>query len=169
MFGWREGEIGMKMAALLERKLAEGVEVRVIVDGFGSRPYEQAREMFTGLAAAGAQIVVNDVFPLDRDGLFPDGQRVDWRQDEVGRADHRKLYVIDGAVAWTGGAGIEDHFENGGFHDVMVRVTGRCRPAGAGGVPDELQRARRAASRPSCRRSSRSRPTPARRLSRSRR
>ena len=124
MFGWREGEIGMRMAALLERKLAEGVEVRVIVDGFGSRPYEQAREMFTGLAAAGAQIVVNDVFPPDRDGLFPDGQKVDWRQDEVGRADHRKLYVIDGAVAWTGGAGIEDHFENGGFHDVMVRVTG---------------------------------------------
>lgn len=124
MFGWREGEIGMRMAALLERKLADGVEVRVIVDGFGSRPYEQAREMFTSLAAAGAQIVVNDVFPLDRDGLYPDGQRIDWRQDEIGRADHRKLYVIDGAVAWTGGAGIEDHFENGGFHDVMVRVTG---------------------------------------------
>ena len=48
----------------------------------------------------------------------------DWRQDDVGRADHRKLYVIDGKVAWTGGAGIEDHFENGGFHDVMARVTG---------------------------------------------
>jgi cardiolipin synthase len=123
MFGWREGEVGMRMAALLERKLAEGVEVRMIVDGFGSRPYKQAREMFTGLAAAGAQIVVNDVFPPDRDGLYPNGQ-VDWRQDEIGRADHRKLYVIDGAIAWTGGAGIEDHFENGGFHDVMVRVTG---------------------------------------------
>jgi cardiolipin synthase len=124
MFGWREGEVGTEMAALLERKLAEGVEVRVIVDGFGSRPYKEAREMFSGLAAAGAQIVVNDVFPLDRDGLYPDDQHVDWHQDEVGRADHRKLYVIDGAVAWTGGAGIEDHFENGGFHDVMVRVTG---------------------------------------------
>jgi cardiolipin synthase len=124
MFGWREGEIGMRMAGLLKRKLAEGVDVRVIVDGFGSRPYEQAREMFTSLAAAGAQIVVNDVFPWDRDGLYPDGQRVDWRQDELGRADHRKLYVIDGTVAWTGGAGIEDHFENGGFHDVMVRITG---------------------------------------------
>jgi cardiolipin synthase len=124
MFGWREGEVGMEMAALLRRKLAEGVEVRVIVDSFGSRPYEEAREMFSGLADAGAQIVVNDVFPLDRDGLFPDGQHIDWRQDEVGRADHRKLYVIDGAVAWTGGAGIEDHFRNGGFHDVMVRVTG---------------------------------------------
>jgi cardiolipin synthase A/B len=124
MFGWREGEVGTKMAELLRRKLADGVEVRVIVDGFGSRPYEQAREMFTALAQAGAQIVVNDVFPLDRDGLYPDEQRVDWRQDEVGRADHRKLYVIDGAVTWTGGAGIEDHFQNGGFHDVMVRVTG---------------------------------------------
>ena len=124
MFGWREGDVGMRMASLLERKLAEGVEVRVIVDGFGSRPYSDANEMFTALAAAGAQIVVNDVFPLDRDGLFPDDQHIDWRQDEVGRADHRKLYVVDGAVAWTGGAGIEDHFENGGFHDVMVRVTG---------------------------------------------
>ncbi|MET0560471.1 MAG: phosphatidylserine/phosphatidylglycerophosphate/cardiolipin synthase family protein [Gaiellaceae bacterium] len=124
MFGWREGSVGMQMAELLERKIAEGVEVRVIVDGYGSRPHGEAREMFTQLAASGAQIVVNDVFPLDRDGLYPDGQHLDWRQDEVGRADHRKLYVIDGSVAWTGGAGIEDHFENGGFHDVMVRVTG---------------------------------------------
>ena len=124
MFGWREGEVGTRMAALLRRKLDEGVEVRVIVDGFGSRPYKEAREMFTGLADAGAQIVVNDVFPLDRDGLYPEDQSVDWRQDEVGRADHRKLYVIDGSIAWTGGAGIEDHFENGGFHDVMARVTG---------------------------------------------
>ena len=38
MFSWREGEVGMAIAALLERKLAEGVEVRVIVDGLGSRP-----------------------------------------------------------------------------------------------------------------------------------
>jgi cardiolipin synthase A/B len=124
MFGWREGEVGTKMADLLERKLVDGVEVRVIVDGLGSRPFGAAREMFTRLAAAGAQIVVNDVVPIDRDGLYPNGRRLDWRQDELGRSDHRKLYVVDGAVAWTGGAGLEDHFENGGFHDVMVRVTG---------------------------------------------
>src|SRR5688572_28419088 len=124
MFGWREGEVGTRMAGLLEQKLGEGVEVRVLVDGLGSRPYRNAREMFTGLAAAGAEIVVNDVLPPDRNGLFPDGQRADWRWDELGRADHRKLYVVDGTIAWTGGAGIEDHFEDGGFHDVMVRVTG---------------------------------------------
>jgi cardiolipin synthase A/B len=123
MFGWREGEVGMRMASLLERKLAEGVEVRVIVDGFGSRPYMQAGEMFTQLAAAGAEIVVNDVLPPERAGLFPGG-RPQWRLEQLGRADHRKLYVIDGNVAWTGGAGIEDHFNDGRFHDLMVRVTG---------------------------------------------
>jgi cardiolipin synthase len=124
MFGWREGAVGTRMAALLERKLAEGVQVRVIVDRFGSRPYAAARAMFTGLAAAGAEIVVGDFSPLERHGLFPDRQRRAWRRGEFGRVDHRKLYVVDGTVAWIGGAGLEDHFENGGFHDVMVRVTG---------------------------------------------
>lgn len=124
MFGWREGAVGTRMAELLNRKLAEGVEVRVLVDRLGSRPYGAARAMFTGLAAAGAEIVVSDFSPLDRQGLFPDRQRLVWRDGELGRVDHRKLYVIDGSVAWLGGAGLEDHFEDGSFHDVMVRVTG---------------------------------------------
>ena len=123
MFGWREGTVGMEMTNLLLRKMEEGVEVRVLLDASGSKPYSDAKAMFTKLADAGAQIVVNDTLPPDKDGLYPNGS-FDWRQDDVGRADHRKLYVIDGNVAWTGGAGIEDHFENGGFHDVMVRVTG---------------------------------------------
>jgi cardiolipin synthase A/B len=106
MFGWREGEVGMRMAALLERKLADGVEVRVIVDGMGSKPYKAARAMYEGLAAAGAEIRVHDF------------------RDNLGRVDHRKLYVVDGQVAWTGGAGIEDHFQDGRFHDLMVRLTG---------------------------------------------
>jgi cardiolipin synthase len=96
----------MRMSELLERRLAAAVEVRVIVDRMGSKPYGAAKEMYERLAAAGAQIRVHDF------------------RDTPGRVDHRKLYVIDGAVAWTGGAGIEDHFEDGRFHDVMVRVTG---------------------------------------------
>jgi phosphatidylserine/phosphatidylglycerophosphate/cardiolipin synthase-like enzyme len=70
--------------------------------------------------------------------------------------------VIDGKIAWTGGAGIEDHFENGGFHDVRVRVTGdvvrqaqaafltsfrgyggRCRPTSPAGFPTRPIGARR--------------------------
>ena len=123
MFGWREGAVGMRLATLLERKLAAGVEVRILVDGLGSRPYGQARAMFGRLAAAGAQIVVNDFLPPVRRGLYPQARPVR-RLDGLGRADHRKLYVVDGAVAWTGGAGVEDHFDDGRFHDVMVRVTG---------------------------------------------
>jgi cardiolipin synthase len=124
MFGWREGQIGTQMAALLEKKLKQGVQVKILVDRAGSRPLTNAKAMFTGLADAGAEIVVNDTVPLDKDGLYPNHRKLDWTQDDVGRADHRKLYVIDGKIVWTGGAGIEDHFENGGFHDVMVRVTG---------------------------------------------
>jgi cardiolipin synthase len=109
MFGWREGEIGTAFADLLVEKLAAGVEVRAIVDAQGSRANGPARAMFDRLRDAGAEIAVNDL-RRGRDGL--------------GRVDHRKLYVVDGVLAWIGGAGLEDHFENGEFHDVMVRVTG---------------------------------------------
>jgi cardiolipin synthase A/B len=123
MYGWREGAIGERMADLLERKRREGIEVRILVDAFGSRPFYQAKAMYRRLADAGAAIVVNDVVPIDRDGPYQ-ARTFDWRQDEVGRADHRKLIIIDGSAAWLGGAGIEDHFADGRFHDVMVRVTG---------------------------------------------
>ena len=123
MYGWREDAIGERMADLLERKLREHIEVRILVDALGSRPFDQAHGMYRRLADAGAAIVVNDAVPVDRDGLYQ-ARTFDWRQDEVGRADHRKLVIIDGSTAWTGGAGIEDHFADGRFHDVMVRVTG---------------------------------------------
>jgi len=124
MFGWREGEVGADLTDLLLRKLKEGVEVRIVLDAAGSKPYGPTKQMFTTLADAGAQIVVNDTFPWDEDGLYPNHTAFDWSQDDVGRSDHRKLYVVDGKVAWTGGAGVETHFENGKYHDVMVRVTG---------------------------------------------
>jgi cardiolipin synthase len=125
MFGWREGEVGTAFADLLFQKLEEGVEVRAVVDAQGSQVFGPAAPMFTRLADAGAQIVVNGLLPSHHDGAYPGSTTpFDWRRHELGRVDHRKLYVIDGVVAWTGGAGIEDHFENGKFHDVMVRVTG---------------------------------------------
>jgi cardiolipin synthase len=123
MYGWRQDVIGQRMAHLLERKLREGIEVRILIDALGSRPFSQANAMYRRLADAGAAIAVNDVVPVDRDGLYQ-ARRFDWRQDEVGRADHRKLIILDGSATWIGGAGIEDHFANGRFHDVMVRVTG---------------------------------------------
>jgi cardiolipin synthase len=31
---------------------------------------------------------------------------------------------VDGRIGWVGGAGIEDHFQDGRFHDLFVRFTG---------------------------------------------
>ena len=47
-----------------------------------------------------------------------------WNLRGLGHIDHRKVVVIDGRIGWVGGAGIEDHFEDGRFHDLFLRVTG---------------------------------------------
>jgi cardiolipin synthase len=70
--------------------------------------------------------VKNDAALIDRDGLLGGEQWIDWRFDELGRLDHRKLFLIDGRIGWLGGAGLEDHFFDGRFHDVMVRVEGEA-------------------------------------------
>jgi cardiolipin synthase len=123
MFGWDARVMGNELAAILRDKLSQGLEVRILVDDQGSDPDGSSEPMYRSLVEAGAVVVANDTIQLDFDGPFVD-RRFDWRQDEVGRAEHRKLYVIDGIVAWTGGAGVQDHFQDGRFHDVMVRVTG---------------------------------------------
>ena len=47
-----------------------------------------------------------------------------WNLAGLGHIDHRKVVVVDGRIGWVGGAGIEDHFEDGRFHDLFVRLTG---------------------------------------------
>jgi cardiolipin synthase len=122
-YGFKPGKIADWFVPVLEARAKAGVEVRLSVDGIGSAVNGISKPMFIRLAAAGVQIVVHDAAPPDRTGLYPD-RPVDRRNDEIGRVDHRKMYLIDGRVAWIGGAGIEDHFENGKFHDLFVRVEG---------------------------------------------
>ncbi len=57
--------------------------------------------------------------PLGADGPRPAGT---WGRS--GHVDHRKFFIIDGRTGWVGGAGIEDHFEDGRFHDLFVRLEG---------------------------------------------
>ena len=47
-----------------------------------------------------------------------------WAPSQLGHFDHSKLVVVDGRIGWIGGAGVEDHFDDGRFHDLFVRVTG---------------------------------------------
>ncbi|MGI9642839.1 MAG: phospholipase D-like domain-containing protein [Acidimicrobiia bacterium] len=123
MFGWKPGIPAGELADLLGKKLEEGVEVRILVDSFGSRPHGLSKDMYRRLADAGAEIVVNCFLPPRHEGLYPE-TKAGWAYSLPFRADHRKLFVVDGEIAWTGGAGVEDHFLDGRFFDVMVRVTG---------------------------------------------
>jgi cardiolipin synthase len=123
MFGITKGDIAQQFSDALVRRSEAGVEVRLIVDYYGAKVDSQSKPYFEAMSAAGIEIVVNNVFPVDRDGLFGD-LSIDWRQDEVGQSDHRKAMVVDGRIGWVGGAGFQDHFNGGTFHDTFVRVEG---------------------------------------------
>jgi cardiolipin synthase A/B len=122
-YGFKPGLVADSFLPVLVERAAAGVQVRMILDAVGSAVSGVSREMLDGLAAAGVQVAIHDVVPPRRNGTVG-ARRVRWTRDGLGHVDHRKLYVIDGRIGWMGGAGIEDHFEDGRFHDLFVRVTG---------------------------------------------
>jgi cardiolipin synthase A/B len=125
-FGFRPGHIGERFAAALAAKAASGVPVRLVVDEQGSHPYDSSRELYERLVATGVEVVVTRATKLRAPlGLFGDAARpTRWNLSALGHIDHRKAVVVDGRVGWVGGAGIEDHFEDGRFHDLFVRLEG---------------------------------------------
>ena len=85
--------------------------------GLGSKAF------YKTLTDGGVVVTANQGAFIDLDG--PLGQRrIDWRFDDLGHFDHRKVVVIDGRVAFVGGPGIEDHYNDERFHDVMLRLEG---------------------------------------------
>jgi len=125
-YGFKPGQLADELVPILQDKAQQGVPVRLVVDRFGSAVDFASKDMFDQLVGAGVQVVQHDAALIDRDGLLGGDRWIDWRFDELGRIDHRKLFVIDGRIGWVGGAGIEDHFLDGTFHDVMVRVEGEA-------------------------------------------
>jgi cardiolipin synthase len=123
-YGFDPGDVADQFVPVLSDKARSGVDVRMIVDRFGSGVDGNAHDMYSTLAASGAQVTVNDPFILSRVGLFGADQGIDWRFQQFGHFYHRKMFIIDGKIGWVGGAGIEDWFYDGSFHDVFVRVTG---------------------------------------------
>lgn len=124
-FGFRPGRIGDVFAAALLAKASEGVPVRVVVDRQGSDPDRSSRAFFDRLLVGGVEVrVVRATQPRAPVQPVSAGGPTRWNLDRLGKIDHRKLVVVDGRIGWVGGAGIEDHFEDGRFHDLFVRVTG---------------------------------------------
>jgi hypothetical protein len=46
--------------------------VRLVDDAYGSKPEGSSKTVYDDLAAAGVQVVVNDLLPLCKTGLSPD-------------------------------------------------------------------------------------------------
>src|SRR3954463_13764634 len=124
-FGFRPGIVGDEFAEVLVAKASEGVPVRLVVDRNGSDPEGSSRDFYERLLGAGVQVVTSRATKLRAaHGTLGSDGPLRWNLGGLGHIDHRKLAVIDGGVGWVGGAGIEDHFQDGRFHDLFVRVTG---------------------------------------------
>lgn len=108
MFSLADSGAGREMVDALVERAAAGVAVHVTLDQMGSviLPFGSTERMLERLRAAGAKVAINN--RITRDGLMP--------------VDHRKLLVVDGETAYTGGMNFSKKF--GKWHDVMVRVDG---------------------------------------------
>jgi cardiolipin synthase A/B len=124
-FGFKPGSIGGVFADTLVRKAAEGVSVRLVVDRQGSNPEGGSQELYRRLADAGVEVcVVRATKARVPVGALGHNGSARWNLGTLGHIDHRKVVIVDGGVGWVGGAGIEDHFNDGRFHDLFVRVSG---------------------------------------------
>lgn len=101
-FNFRNDSIAHLLFDLLGEKAKEGVEVRALFDGFGNdsnnRPLKE--EHLSAIRASGVEIYEFD--PI----RFP------WVNHVFSR-DHRKIVIIDGKVAYTGGMNVADYYING--------------------------------------------------------
>ena len=91
-------EVGTEFAEALAAKARMGVDVRVIYDTIGSR--SAVGEFWAGLEAAG--VVVRAFNPAD--------PTEDQNPFDIDTRDHRKLLIVDGAVAFTGGINIDRNY-----------------------------------------------------------
>ena len=95
-----QDEIGTQFADLLIQKQHDGVQVNVMVDAVGVLATPPA--FFDRMRAAGIRVVIfNPVNPAKAKGKW-----------EVNNRDHRKLMIVDGRIAFTGGINISSTYAN---------------------------------------------------------
>ena len=98
--------VGRAFTELLARKARQGVKVRVLLDGFGSRGV--AGDIRRRLLRCGVEVLMSE--------------RI------ANRRNHRKMVVIDRCVAYLGGINIADRYVAGNalgiWHDAVLRLEG---------------------------------------------
>ena len=123
IYGYKAGDIGETFLTALAAKVAAGVEVRLSVDAIGSEVDFGSKDLFRRLREAGIEVVAHDGIVVVRSGDL--GARTYHpHAEDLLHFDHRKMVVVDGRVGYVGGSGIEDHYNDERFYDVMCRVEG---------------------------------------------
>jgi cardiolipin synthase len=98
-----QDEVGIEFADVLIAKQRQGVTVNVLYDSVGTLGTPQA--FFDRMREAGITLIAfNPVNPAARKGKW-----------EINNRDHRKLMVVDGRVAFTGGINISSTYANSSF------------------------------------------------------
>lgn len=112
---YADDQTGSLVTDALTRAAARGVQVRLLIDGFGARDFPERWRR--ALRDAGGRVLT----------FRPEFARLRLRRGRLRRM-HRKLAVIDGACAFVGGINIIDDFdgpaERRPRHDYAVRVEG---------------------------------------------
>ena len=124
-FNFRNDSIASLLFDLLREKRREGVEVRAMFDGFGNDSNNQP-------------LLKHHLDDLRQDSIDIwefDPVRFPW-VNHIWPRDHRKIVVIDGSIAYTGGMNVADYYikgteQVGAWRDMHCRLEG--------GVVNQLQ------------------------------
>jgi cardiolipin synthase len=118
-----DDEVGTQFAQALAAKARMGVPVRIVYDSIGSRGV--AGEFWLELEEAGVEV---------REHNPPDPVQ-DQNPFDIDTRDHRKLLIVDGRVAFTGGINIDRNYarpsdvvggksDSSGWRDTHIRISG---------------------------------------------
>ena len=124
-FNFRNDSIASLLFDILREKRKEGVEVRAMFDGFGNDSNNQPLRKHHIKSLRDDSIDIWEFDPI----RFP------W-VNHIYPRDHRKIVVIDGSIAYTGGMNVADYYINGTeqvgeWRDMHCRIEG--------GAVDQLQ------------------------------
>ncbi|UWX54416.1 cardiolipin synthase [Maribacter litopenaei] len=112
---FEEGELADRLLLLFKRKLDLGVKIRLIYDGIGS--FSLSKAYLKKLMEMGVEVYPFLPFKFGR--FF----------SSLNYRNHRKIIVVDGRTAFTGGINISDKYLKGDpalgkWHDMHVKVVG---------------------------------------------
>jgi len=117
-FNFRNDSITALLFNIFREKAKEGVEIRIIFDAFGNMSNDMplSKGHIQEIQSQGIEIVCFD--PIK----FP------WINHAFHR-DHRKIIIVDGMIAYTGGMNVADYYitgkvELGHWKDLHTRIEG---------------------------------------------